>query len=350
MVIKEVPVGTLRIKAHDLRVYEKTQKSWKLSSKNLSGALQTIHLFDGHKEFDTLIDQKNPQFMKGMLLPNAMTAGARVNILPNGNVLEKAYSLFAPHLQIHDQDSHDHWDVLYKNAGGTFSYVYTLEKRAAHRSEKYKKVEKFDQVHMKLLTTVKNSLKNKSDIMALPMYTLLTTHMRIGNETYYKTHHHKGLTTLKKEDISVKGKNVNFNYIGKDGVPIQINKQFTSEYVTRLKDALKETKKGEFVFRNKKTGHPLPDTSFMKAFKRYCGQEFYPHIVRSHFATSQVKSFLEANRNPPKEVMKEFLFSVANELGHKKFNKKNQAWEDSYAVTLNSYVHPEYIKKVRKFL
>jgi hypothetical protein len=350
MVIKEVPVGTLRIKAHDLRVYEKTQKSWKLSSNKLSSALQTIHLFDGHKEFDTLIDQKNPRFMKGMLLPNGKTSGARVNILPNGETLEKAYSLFAEGLKIHDQDSHDHWDVLYKNAGGTFSYVYTLAKRAAHRKQKYKKVEKFDKVHMKLLTNVKSALRNKADTMAVPMYTLLTTHMRIGNETYYKTHNHKGLTTLKKEDISVRGKNVMFNYIGKDGVPIQINKKFGDDYVKRLKGALKTTKKGEFVFRNKKTGHPLPDTHFKKAFKRYCGQEFYPHIVRSHFATSQVKNFLSANRKPAKNVMKDFLFTVANELGHKKFSKKNQAWEDSYAVTLNSYVHPEYIKKVRKFL
>ncbi|PIN87629.1 hypothetical protein COV12_02920 [Candidatus Woesearchaeota archaeon CG10_big_fil_rev_8_21_14_0_10_32_24] len=350
MVMKEVPVGTLRIKAHDIRVYEKTQSSWRLSSQKLSPTVEVIHLFDGYKEFDTLIDQKDPRFMKGMLLPNGKTAGDHINILPNGQVLEKAYSLFAPHLKIHDQDSHDHWDVLYKNAGGTFSYVYTLEKRATHRNQKYKKVDKFDEIHMKLLGTVKNALKNKSDMMALPMYTLLTTHMRIGNETYYKAHHHKGLTTLKKEDISIKGNNVMFNYIGKDGVPIEINKQFTSEYIARLKGALKDTKKEEFVFRNKVTGHPLSEPHFKKAFKRYCGEEFYPHIVRSHFATSQIKNFLQANKNPSKKVMKDFLFSVANELGHKRFSKKNQEWEDSYTVTLNSYVHPEYIQKVRKFL
>ena len=292
-----------------------------------------------------LIDTKDPRFLKGQLSDEGREQGTRINILPNGEKLEKAFSLFSPHLRIHDQDSHDHWDVLYQNKGGTWSYVYTLQKRKEHRNRKYKKVVEFAKHYDKLTRNVSKALLDKDDLMALPMFTLLNTYMRVGNEIYYKTHKHKGLTTLKKEDISVKGKNVIFKYIGKDGVPINIDKKFSDKYVKRLSSYLKNVKKGEFVFA--KNGHPLHETEFKHAFLKYCGQEFYPHIVRSYHATSKVKTFLAKNKNFGKNQVEELFMSIAHDLGHKKFDKKKQQWQDHYTVTVNSYIQPELVEMVK---
>ena len=42
------------------------------------------------------------------------------------------------------------------------------------------------------------------------------------------------------------------------------------------------------------------------------------------------------------------LFEVANELGHKKFNKKKNEWVLSYAVTIENYIRPIYVEKMKK--
>ncbi|MFH1276564.1 MAG: hypothetical protein ABIH82_05630 [Candidatus Woesearchaeota archaeon] len=338
--------GTIRVKAKDLQAYEKTSKGWKKSNKQFPEINKIVKLFKTHQNFKNLIDTKNPEFLKGQLSPDGNEQGARINILPDGEVLNKAFSLFSNHLTVHDQSTDDHWDVLYQNKGGTWNYSYTLDKIKNHKENKYKKVYEFDKVHKTLLNKVSSALKNKEDHFALPMYTLLTTHMRVGNEIYYRTHGHKGLTTLKKKDISIKGSKVTFNYIGKDGVPICINHEFPKHYVKRLTEHLKPLKNDHFVFTSIETGKPLPEHHFKTAFKQYCGKEFYPHIVRSHYASKQVKDFLKNKHKATKEEVQELYYKIAAELGHKRFSKKENTWKDNYTVTVNSYVQPELVERV----
>jgi len=334
----------IRIKVKDLNPYEKKGNNWVKVNKDISNILNVVKLFKSHRKLNVLIDTKDPRFLKGQLSDEGREQGARINVLPNGAKLEKAYSLFSPHLRIHDQDSHDHWDVLYQNKGGTWSYVYTLKKRKEHRNRKYKKVVEFDKHYNKLVRNVTKNL-NESDVVSLAMFTLLNTYMRVGNEIYYKAHKHKGLTTLKKEDVKIKGKNVTFNYVGKDGVPINIDKKFSEKYTKKFSAYLRKVKKGEFIFA--KNGHPLREHYFKEAFLKYCGKEFYPHIVRSHHATTKVKKFLAKNKKFDKEKVEELFMSIAHDLGHKKFDKKKNVWKDHYTVTVNSYIQPELVEKVK---
>ena len=337
--------GTIRIKTN-LQVYEKTKKSWKKSKKNFPEAKKVIKLFKAHKNFDFLIDKKDSRFLKGQLFEGNLQ-GARINILPDGRKLDKAYSLFAKNLCVHDQTSNEHWDVIYQNKGGTYSYVYTLDKKAKAKSKKYKKVKEFEKVYLVLKKKITSGLRNEKDFMALPMYTLLKTHIRVGNEIYYKAHKHKGLATLKKKDIKVVGNDVIFDFIGKDGVPINIRETFPRSYVQRLKKVLKGMKKDSFVFVGM-NGHLLNDRMFKLAFLNYCGKEFYPHIVRSYYATSKAKEFLKTHKNYGKQEMKDFFLSVAEGLGHKKFSKKSGLWENSFTVTMNHYIEPSLVEKIKK--
>jgi len=347
---KLISTGTIRIKSKNLKTYIWKKKSWKKSIKKFPEAIQVIELFKAHNNFDLLIDEKKPEFLKGQLYLNEKVQGARINVLPDGKKLNKAYSLFSKNLTIHDESSNSHWDVLYQNPGGTFSYVYTLEKEKKASKHKYQIEQDFEKNIEKIEKNVLKGLKNKKDNFAVPMYTLLKTFMRVGNEIYFKAHKHKGLTTLKKEDISINDTKVTFKYKAKDGVPRKITEEFPNEYIARLKELLKPLEKNSFVFVDEKTNRPLKDTQFKKAFKKYCGKEFYPHIVRSYYATIQTKKFLKTHKAVTKKELKEFYLSIAKKLGHKRFNKKKHKWENWSSVTIHHYIKPELITKLNKLI
>ena len=342
--------GTIRIKTSNLRVYKKTRTSWKRATETFPEAMLIIQLFKKHRRFSVLVDKKNPQFLKGQLGPNGKSQGARIPILPNGKKLSKAFSLFAPHLMVHDETTNHHWDIIYKNPGGTYSYLYTLDKVKKFRKKKYHVVQEFERYAPQLMARAYEALKDKDDYMALPMFTLLKTYMRVGNEIYYRLHRHKGLTTIKKGDIDINGKRVTFHYIGKGGVPTSSTAVFPQVYIDRLSVRLNNIGKSEFVFTNPGTGHPLKEEHFKKAFKKYCGKEFYPHIVRSFYATRRVKKFLASREPITKENVQKLFYSLAEILGHKRFVKKDGTWRENYTVTINHYVQPEILEKIKAVL
>ncbi len=346
---KIVENGILRIKCKDLKVYEKSKFGWKKTSQAFPNTLLVVKLFKSHGKFSILKDTKNPEFLKGQVSKGGMLQGARINVLPDGRVLDKAYHLFAKNLTIHDESSNSHWDVLYENPGGGFGHLYTLTKIKESVKGKYREVEDFAKRYNILRERVLKALNDKNDILALPMYTLLQTYMRVGNELYYNANGHKGLTTLKKKDISFKGKGVEFNYLGKKGVPMDIIKEFPAQYVNRLKSELKNLKKNDFIFVSE-DGHPLKDTHFMVAFERYCGKRFYPHIVRSFYATAKAKEFLKNHKKSSKEKVKELFMEIAENLGHKKFDKKNNEWKSDYNVTIHHYLQPEIVEKINSIV
>ena len=345
---KEIAVGTIRVSAKDLRAYIKTKKGWNKFALNLPTLNNVIKLYKSHKNLKFLLG-KDGKWLKGQLGLDGKVMGARIKFLPNGDELDKPFSLFAKNLKFHDQSSHDHWDVLFQNAGGTWAYCYSAQKKMLHVNEKFRKVQEFDKVHGKLVKNVTIALKNGDDHLAVPMFTLLKTYMRVGNELYYNAHKHKGLTTLKKKDVSVKGKIVTFKYVAKDGVPRQIVEEFPQAYVSRLKKMLKG-KGSEFLFTSCSTGRPLPEQCFKRAFEKYCGKEFYPHIIRSHYATSTVKSFIKGKRKISKAEAEGLYYHVAQHLGHRRYVKKLHQWKDNYTVTLNHYVQPEIVAKVKSMI
>ena len=343
---KETPIGTMRI-GKDLCAYVKTKNSWKKAKRDFPEAYNAIKLFKAHGNFKELIDNKNPKFLKGQLSPDELIQGARINILPNGEKLDKAYSIFAKNLTFHDESSHDHWDVIYQNPNGQFAYVYSLKKRKSAIKNKYKKVKLFEEKYPQLQRKVLKALEDREDIYAVPMYTLLKTYMRVGNELHYKENGHKGLTTLKKRDISINGSTVHFNYLAKSGVPMKITQEFPHIYVQRLKEMMSHANQSDFIFTNSQK-IPLKDTAFMDAFEDYCGEKFYPHIVRSYYATKKAEEFLACHKQATKADLKELFTSVAEKLGHKRFDKKQNEWKSSYNVTIHHYLNPEVLEKLNE--
>ena len=60
-----------------------------------------------------------------------------------------------------------------------------------------------------------------------------------------------------------------------------------------------------------------------------------------------VKDYIKKHPNPKKEEIKKLFLDIAGKLGHRKFVKKHNAWEDSYNVTIHYYVQPELIDKIK---
>jgi DNA topoisomerase IB len=340
--------GTIRIKFQGLQPVIKTKKGWKNTNYNLENIQRVVELFKAHEKIGILFDSKDEKFLKGFLTTEGKIQGERVNILPDGRVLDKAYSLFSPHLTIHDETSNTHWDIVYQNPNGKLAYLYTLEKDKKSKDKKYELVKKFEKVFPTLEDGIDKALE-KGEAMALPMETLIKTYMRVGNEIYYKKDGHKGLTTLKKKDIKIKNPEVTFSFIGKDGVPQKITKKFPQLYLLFLRERLNKIGKEDFVFADKKN-KPLKDTDFEKAFKKYCGIKFYPHIVRSYYATSTAEKFLEKNKTPKKKEVIEMYKEIATNLGHKKFSKKKDEWQPSYSVTIAHYISPKIVEKIGKLI
>ncbi|MEK6915560.1 MAG: hypothetical protein AABW89_03405 [Nanoarchaeota archaeon] len=343
----EILAGTIRI-GKDLKTYEYKNPKWNKIEKEFPQTIKVVKLFKANKTFKELLDKKNPKFLKGQLYKNKVQ-GARINILPDGKKLDKAYSLFAEDLTIHDESSHDHWDVIYKNPNGKYAYLYTQEKKQKAIKNKYKKVEQFENLYNKLQKAIINSLDNQDDIYALPMYTLLKTYMRVGNEIHFKETGHKGLTTLKKQDIKIQNNQVQFNYIAKSGVPMSIIESFPSDYIYRLKKKMSKLNNNDFVFTNNQN-KPLRDTDFMKAFENYCGEKFYPHIVRSYYATKKAKDFLKYHNKATKQEIKSLFMEIADKLGHKRFDKKTEEWKNSYNVTIHHYIQPNIVEKIQSLV
>ena len=128
---------------------------------------------------------------------------------------------------------------------------------------------------------------------------------------------------------------------------MHVEEDFPEQYIKKLKVLLKSLKANDFVFASK-TGKVLKESDFEKAFERYCGKKFYPHIVRSHYATKTTEDFLKCNPKPSQDEVKKLFTQIAEKLGHKKFDKKSKTWADSYNVTVHYYIKPSLVKKVLK--
>jgi hypothetical protein len=323
-----------RIRFSDLAVVLCEDKSCRKSKVKFPEASKVASLFAKHGNLELIRDGT---FLKGGFCDNRV-AGKRIDVLPDGTKLGKAFALFARNLRVHDERSCSHWDVLFENPSGSLTYVYGLDKVALSRKKKFERVDRFEKCLPRLR---RNLMKNlEGDALALAMLVLLKTRMRVGSEIYYKRSRHKGLTTLKKKDLKIGRDRVRFSFVGKDGVPQVLEEKFSERVIFELKRVLRKKKADDFVFLNSK-GRTFRDSDFEVCFERFCGERFYPHIVRSHFATREVERFL-ARKN--RGNVRRFCLGLAEKLGHKKFSKKSGEWEDSFDVTLYYYVRSDLVK------
>jgi len=236
---------------------------------------------------------------------------------------------------------------MFENPSG-FRYLYAVDKIRRAKTHKTHIVDQFARYYPRLKRNVLKDLRSEGCVHSVALFTMMKTYMRVGNEIYYKAHGHKGLTTLQKTDITIRGHNVFFNYRAKDGVPIHICVRFPDVYIKRLASLLALKKPDSFVFSHE-SGHPMDGTEIKKAIKDYCGREFFPHIIRSYYADTEVKKFFRKHRKATKKEVFDLLIRIAAKLGHMRFKKKEQTWVESPKVTVNNYIRPEFVERLHAY-
>jgi len=236
---KDFDIGTKRINSASHKLCIKTSTSWDYVDELSEGLKRIISQYSKNKNLHYLIDEKHPEFLKGSLSPENKILGERIKLLPDGSQIARAgFSLFAKNLRFNNDPDHE-WDVCYENTSGLKTYLYSEDKIHLEQGKKFKLVQKFSEQYDNIISNVEN---NFDKIEYLALYTLLKTFIRVGNYDYYLKNSHKGLTTLQKRDLLVEGNIVLFDFIGKDGVPHHIKKEFSEEYIVKLKKILSSRK------------------------------------------------------------------------------------------------------------
>ena len=341
--------GTKRVKTQDLKLYQKKGNKWIETTNMAPTTKKAIELYTQNKKIEHLIDTIIQDFLKGHINPEGQIGGGRIKILPNGKKLARGgFSIFAKNLKFNTEGNYE-WDVCYENVSGLKTYLYNEDKLHLEQERKAKHVDKFAKNYPAIINKLEEDIKKTKNLDKLTeyvaLYTLIITKIRVGHLEYYNHLRHKGLTTLQKKDLKLDGNKVNFKFIGKDAIPQDITKEFPEFYMNALKKILEKKKKDEFVFA--KNNKPIHSETFSKILNKYTGEHFYPHIIRSYYADTTSKNFIDTHKKATKkEVLEEFKL-IASELGHKKFNKKKNEWELDYKVTIANYIRPKYSEKMK---
>ncbi len=340
--------GTTRIKSVDFELYEIKNGIWiKSSKKILKSTKEIIKDYIKTNSEQELYDNFSKDFLKGFVDSSGLIYGERIQTLPNGKKLSRGgFSLFAKNLK-YNFDGDPEWDICYENSSGSKTYLYCEDKIHLEKKRKAKLVDEFTKYYSIILENLEIDIKATSDSKYLALYTLIITHIRVGNLEHYKHLGHMGLTTLKKDNIKVSGNTVIFDYIGKDAIPHHKEFEFPDFYIKKLNKILKSKNKDDFVFSNK-NNNPIHSLEFSDILFKYTQKHFYPHIIRSYYADLTVLTYLRKHRKTSKKEVISELKEIAWNLGHKKFNKSKNEWEPSYKITVDNYIRPEYYERLCK--
>ena len=81
--------GIKRIKAKDLKLYEKKQSKWILLDDMPKHTKNAVLHYSENKNLVILIDEITKDFLKGFINFQKLPAGNRVKTLPNGKALAR---------------------------------------------------------------------------------------------------------------------------------------------------------------------------------------------------------------------------------------------------------------------
>ena len=148
-------------------------------------------------------------------------------------------------------------------------------------------------------------------------------------------------------DIITKKNKVKFNFIGKDGIPQEIIIEFEKCYIDILKKRLRHLRKNDFIFADE-LNHPIHSKEFSDILFNYTHEHFYPHIIRSYYADSEIEKFIKENNGKKltKKEVENKLLSIAKALGHKKYDKKKNKFVPSFKITISNYIYPKLLDKM----
>lgn len=123
-------------------------------------------------------------------------------------------------------DERGHLQATGIDARGRKQYRYHPEFRATQDQNKFKRMLSFGQALPKIRDAIEVDLRKKGlperKVLAVIVYLLERSLIRVGNEEYAKTNKSFGLTTMRNRHVKISGEHIEFNFLGKSKIKHRI--------------------------------------------------------------------------------------------------------------------------------
>jgi len=200
-------------------------------------------------------------------------------IIKNTDIIDRINKLIIPpawkDVQI-SNNVNDDVQVTGIDSKGRLQYIYSQKYKKQQEKLKYKRITEFGKYINDIRRDINKRLKKdeltKKKLVAIIIYLIDLTHLRIGNDQYTDSY---GLTTLLDKHITFTKCTVRFEFIGKKGVLNRaiIYDKFIIKQLHQIKDEIKPKKNERFFqYKNedgeKKIIHSTDINDFLKYYSK----------------------------------------------------------------------------------
>jgi DNA topoisomerase-1 len=225
---------------------------------------------------------------------------------------------------------------------GRKQYIYHPRWRTMRDLIKFYRMIIFAKALPKIRTDIETSLErkdlDKQKIIAIMLWLLNNTYIRIGNEQYFQENESVGLTTMTDKNIVIAGDVVTFAFKAKSGKEQQIT--FDDARISQLLAELQRKRKGRLFGYTDEDGDHVVDSEDINT---YLNELTGVHVTAKDFRTwgGTLMAFhhlietekLPAEKTPkPEKVAVQAVDTAATVLGNTR------------SVARSSYVHPHILQ------
>lgn len=217
---------------------------------------------------------------------------------------------------------------------GRKQYIYHARWRKLRDLLKFYRMMSFGERLPVIRRDIREQLKRRSldhaQLLALMLWFLDNSYIRIGNEAYYEENETIGLTTLRKENVSISEDIITLDFVGKSAKSHLINLK-DAEAASVVRRLMKE--KGEKLFTTEKVAVLTP-TDCNEYLQELTGEQVSAKDFRTWGGTLAAFSYLKKHRDSeekPASIAIQAIDLAADALG----NTRNVAREH--------YVHPHIL-------
>ena len=262
----------------------------------------------------------------------------------NGNVRERIESLVIPPAW------EDVWISPWKNGhiqatgrdeAGRKQYIYHEKWRQVRDEAKYYRMVAFGEALPDIRKQVDKDLRRRTlcreKVLALALYLLDATGIRVGNQEYAEENGSYGLTTLRKRHVEVNGSRLRIEFVGKSGVSHEL--EITDRRAARAIRLCEELPGYELFRYVDEDGErrKIDSEDVNDYLQEIAGRGFTAKDFRTWVGTVTAASKLSGIEEGMEELeikkrLVEVVKEVAEELGN------------TPAVCRKHYIHPEVIR------
>jgi DNA topoisomerase-1 len=239
------------------------------------------------------------------------------------------------------KDAKGHIQATGKDERGRKQYIYHPEWKELRSQTKFHKLLTLAEVLPKIRRTVSKDISRKEidkpKVVATVIELAEKTLIRIGNEEYVKENHSYGLTTIRINQVKIKGPEIHFHFKGKSGVLHDVD--FFDEKLAKVVLSCEEIHGQElFSFRDHSGNvHGVHSGDVNEYLKLTSGVEISVKDFRTWYGTVKAHSFLV--KCEPSESVEQRKKNVGKTIEFVSSHLRN-----TKAVCRKSYVDPKVIE------